>query len=296
MALQFKRGRDAKPEGIHLKFLVYGHSGAGKTWLAASAKNPIILLTERNGEQSVRLSNPDAPYAIVSNIEEVRDFLRAAQSGVFAEQGIDTIVVDGLTEIQRLFKDEMIAEKGGDTEFTFAMWSDLTEKMRRMLRMLRDLPLHVVCTALAETEMEGEIRHIFPAFQGRKLFDEVMQYFNAVGYVFKRGGDGDKPQQHFVMFDGPSRYSVKNAHPLRGTRTAPISEWIDEMVGAEMKPKAEPEGEPNPEPEGEPEAKGEAKGEAKETKPKTGVRRTRRTQKGEEADPAGDERDPSAAG
>jgi hypothetical protein len=218
---------------LYYKILVYGHSGAGKTWLASSAPNPIVLLTEQNGVQSVRMSNPDARFAYTSNIQDVRDLLKAAQSRALGTDAdpVDTIVIDGLTEIQRLFKDEMLRERGGE-EFSIPMWGELTEKMRRLLRLLRDLPYHVVCTALAETEMEGETRHVFPAFQGRKLYDEVMQYFNAVGYCYKQPkGDGI---EHVAMFDGPSRFAAKNCHPLKGTRSGPVTGWITELRGAQV--------------------------------------------------------------
>lgn len=235
MGLKFVRGRDSAPSNLYYKLLVYGHSGAGKTWLAASAPNPIVLLTEQNGVQSVRMSNPDARYAFTSSIEDVRDLLRAAQSRTLGtdDDPVDTIVIDGLTEVQRLFKDEMMRERG-DGEFSIAMWGELTEKMRRFLRVLRDVPYHVVCTALAEAEMEGEIRHVFPAFQGRKLYDEVMQYFNAVAYCYKQP-KGDVVE-HVAMFDGPSRIAAKNCWPLRGSRQGPVAGWIAELRGAAAPP------------------------------------------------------------
>lgn len=244
MGLQFTRGRDMPAANMYYKVLVYGHSGAGKTWLAASAPNPIVLLTEQNGLQSARLSNPDARVAYTSSIDDVRDLAQAARSGSLS--GVDTIVIDGLTEIQRLFKDEMLAQRGTD-EFSIAMWGELTEKMRRLLRLLRDVPYHVVCTALAETEMEGEIRHVFPAFQGKKLYDEVMQYFNLVGYAYKVA-KGDSVE-HVVMFDGPSRFAAKNCHPVRGTRPGPVSVWISELRGAGDAPRAIPTPAPTPAPE-----------------------------------------------
>lgn len=252
MALNFVTGRNKPAVDRYFKILVYGDSGAGKTWLAASAPNPVILLTERNGEQSVSMSAPDAPYAIVSTADEVRDFVAGAMSGTFRSQGYDTLVIDGLTEIQRLLRDEIQRAKSEDAEFTFRDWGDLNEKMRRFMRTLRDLPYHVVCTALAESEMEGDIRHVFPAFQGRKLYSEVMQFFNAVGYVYRAPAEKQgEPMRHLVMFDGPQRYSVKNAHPLRGTRSGPVSAWIAEMAtAAPLAPLARKAGAPEPAPVG----------------------------------------------
>lgn len=238
--MQFKRGRDERTEELFYKILLYGESGAGKTWLAAtSGPGTIVVLTERNGEQSVRLANPDARYVVVGTIGEVREILRAAQADLLSseEDPVTTIVFDGLTEIQRLFKDEMLAIKksNGEAEPTMSVadWGDLTEAMRRFLRFIRDLPVNVVCTALAESEMEGETRHVFPAFQGKKLYSEVMQFFNAVGYVYRKG-----PEEHVAMFDGPSRFSCKPSFPLRGTRPGPVVDWLAELSAAATKPAA----------------------------------------------------------
>ena len=245
--LKFRTGRTAKIEDLWYKILLHGDSGAGKTWMSSSAPNPIVMLTERNGEQSVRMSAADAPYVIVSNMVEVRAFFKMAALESWADAGLtrpDTLVIDGLTEIQRMLKIE-IQESREDGEFSIRDWGTLNEKMRGLLGKMRDLPYHVVCTALSETEAAEDVRYIDPQFQGRKTGGEVMQYFNAVGYVFKRvgasGARGRRGQktddtadvkgtQHVAMFDGPARIKCKSCYPLGGTRTGPISDWIDELL------------------------------------------------------------------
>ncbi len=252
MPIELKRAGDASEDELFMKLLLYGDSGAGKTWMASAADKCAILLTERNGEHSIRMSNPDALYVYVTSPEQVREFFRAALEGELAEQGIKTLVVDGLTEIQRMFKDEIEAERG-DGEFSVRDWGTLHEKVRGVLRMLRDLPYHVVCTALAQTYDGDEIHYVKPQFQGKTFPDEVMQYFNAVGYVFKRGAsargrrgaakkDAEATVEHAVMFDGPARIKSKNCHPLRGTHTGRSQDFLDILVGARnTTPVAEPE-------------------------------------------------------
>lgn len=238
MTLGFKRGREVDSEELYFKLLIYGDSGAGKTWLASTAPDPVILLTERNGEQSVRLSNPDAPYVYVSTAEEVREFVAAALDGSWADIGLGTykprtLVVDGLTEVQRLVKDQ-IQKQRGDGEFSIRDWGVLNEKVRGLLRVFRDLPYNVVCTALSKIDVADEIRYTQPAFQGKAMGGEAMQYFNLVGYVYKRpkgGGRGQSAEiEHAVMFDGPARVQCKSCHPIRGQRTGEtIADWFDEL-------------------------------------------------------------------
>jgi hypothetical protein len=247
MSLDFKTGREVNADELFYKILLFGDSGAGKSWMASSAPDPVILLTERNGEQSVRLSSPDAPYVIASNIQDVRDFLKMAITGDWPDTfpyTPKTLVFDGLTEIQRMIKAEMQAIRG-DGEFTFQDWGSLNEKMRALLGKLRDLELHIVCTALAETETADDTRYTEPQFQGKKTGGEVMQYFNAVGYVFKRGaggrGRGKKDEstatvEHVAMFDGPARIKCKSCYPIGGTRLGPVSDWITELLNSGIAP------------------------------------------------------------
>jgi len=196
-------------------------------------------LTERNGTQSIRMSNPDALVAYCSSAKDVRDFMIAVMNGLLEERGCKTLVVDSLTEIQRLFADEIKNKKPEGVGMTIADWGTLTEKMRRFLRVVRDLNVHVVCTALAEHQLEevtGENR-LYPAFQGKKLPNEVAQYFNIVGYAFKRLGTAESENgtqnkrtiEHKIMVDGPSKYLVKGCDPVRGILDPNICAWSREF-------------------------------------------------------------------
>ena len=148
--VSFERAGDMSGDRMHYKILLWGNSGAGKSWAAASSGggDVFILATERNALQSIKHSNPDARVLYAGDVAGVRDVLKAAMTGELAEAGARVLVIDSLTEVQRLIKDEIIASKGG-ADLTIQDWGTLTEKMRRLLRTIRDLPFHVVCTALA---------------------------------------------------------------------------------------------------------------------------------------------------
>lgn len=206
--------------------LVYGDPGAGKTHLLASAQDPIILLTEANGRDTIRKANPDALVYVATNAEEVRNFMRAALNGEFEPAKRKTIGIDSLTEIQRLFCDEILSSKrGDDRRMELQDWGLLTERMRGFCRTVRSLPYDVIATALAEHVSEESRGAMWtkPAFQGKKLAAEVAQYFNAVGFAYKRElppSDDDKPidrsMLYAVDFD-PGRRILSKAHdPLIG--------------------------------------------------------------------------------
>lgn len=269
---------------VWFKILLYGNSGSGKTWRASKARRTgegrkvLGLLTEANGVQSARHANPDLllpswpltqrvkvgekdgkpimeerpvldpatgkpmvrHYAV--KMEEVREVLRAVTNREIPE--LDTLVIDGWTEIQAMMKDEMMEMKRKAVEegrakkealvFSKADWGELGEKMRRAMRSVRDLPIHVVATALAEvdSEEEGETttRYTIPSFQGKKLANQIAQFQNVVAYCYtvrSRDSAGKQKITRLAMVEGPETILCKPAHPLGGVLEIPVSDWLD---------------------------------------------------------------------
>lgn len=225
-------------ENPKFKILAFGDSGSGKTWMASGCSNVAVLLLEPNGLKSIQNSNPDAIVYQGSHIEHVRNFLRLAITGTLASQGITTLLIDGLTEIQRLMKDEIISRKGGsDKTFTLQDWGTLGERMRMLMRTIRTVDYNVITTALAESRVEEAtgVRRVVPQFEGKKLFNEVAQYFNAVAYIYRRpgptGDDGTETYERVAMFEGPEKYICKPCFPLVGSTSGPAQGWFDTLNG-----------------------------------------------------------------
>ena len=70
-------------------------------------------------------------------------------------------------------------------------WGTLANEMFRYIRAIRDLPCHVVCTALQDSYLEEEsgARYVQPSFEGKKTVSVISQFFNAVGLLYKRRGE-----------------------------------------------------------------------------------------------------------
>ena len=217
-----------------LKILVYGNSGTGKTFLAATAPKPLFVLTERQAIPSISASNPEALIYICNDANDLREVIRQARDGKIEGQEFETLVIDSLTEAQRLLKDE-IASKSRRPDFTLQDWGRLAEKMRQLVRALRDLPCTVVCTALLEdmSEENSGVRHIFPLFYGKKTKSEIAQWFTIIGCLYRRdikGEDGKGIAQRNLMFDGADHILCKGAFPLSGVIKDPnLSEIISSI-------------------------------------------------------------------
>ena len=228
----FKTITEIQRENLNVKLLLYGDSGAGKTFCAVSSPKPLVLLTERNGLVSIQHSNPDAVVAIASNANEVRAIFQEVLKNGLKKWGCETLVVDGLTEIQRMFKDEIL-EKSKKRLFSLQNWGELTETMRKFMRLLRSLDCSMVCTALSSYVQEEESSRVVPSFEGQKTAQEIAQYFSAVGFVYRREEKGEKGSKfhHRIMFEGPTKVLCKPCAPIKGVVDADLKPIFKAIKG-----------------------------------------------------------------
>ena len=149
----------------YFKILVYGPPDSGKTTFAASgAKHEefgvTAIMNIERGLQSVRLSGalqtPDIKCE--ADIEKVITCIASRAEGWV---NVKTLVVDSATEMQRVLLEEAVRnrlrkkpESGSKPQL--ADYGDMTASTRRLGAMLRDLPCHVIITALEKTHRDRE--------------------------------------------------------------------------------------------------------------------------------------------
>ena len=214
MALNIRKAKTALKDGIgHAKLLIWGNSGAGKTWLASGSPKPLIVLTEKNGMVSVANSNQNADYVFIENIDQLREFIDLAKSGQLSKY--QTIVFDSLTELQKIIRDGILEGRSSD-QMKIQDWGKLANRTIGFVRSIRDLPFHIVCTALRSDSIneDGAVISVGPAFEGRKTGNEIMQYFSAVAALSSK--ITDKGTVRSLHFSGPQRMMVKPCHPIDG--------------------------------------------------------------------------------
>lgn len=231
---------DRKP---FLKIAITGASGAGKTDWAARSPRPLILLTEVQALPSIVVANPDAvcvqiekwadfreawaaittgrPCEIETEAGEVQPALAVKLGG--AEFTIQTVIVDTMTDLQRLAFASMIgADAGKIDRLDFDKASNnlsidkhgiLISAAEEIWRQQRAIPCNTVFLTLAtQKEDDTGARQILPMLTGSKLPYSMGQYFNACGLAQVRRTESGG-LQHLIRWTSPSAAAICKPGP-----------------------------------------------------------------------------------
>jgi hypothetical protein len=205
-------GMNNKKSGF-IQFLVMGQTGSGKSHLIATAKNPLILLTEANGFASIAASNPNANICPCYNLKDFDEALRAIKDGKIKD--FDTLIIDSLTEFQRMIKERILTQ----TKKSYLSqndWGTLASDMIKYIRAIIRLPCDFVATTLIDDRVEetSGIRYVKPMFEGQKTAAQICTFFTAVGLVYKE--EKENQITRALLLDGPDRISIKPFPKLTG--------------------------------------------------------------------------------
>lgn len=252
--LQLVRASDVPNR--YLKILIFGGNGSGKTdaavrGFADDLGDVVVMALEPQGMDTIISANPNAIVPGVKrdsdgrwsggirNMDQLRDFIAFAMGDSLREAGVKTIVLDGITEALNMIADEILegkAEgKGGRKRLSQDDYGVVKTKGRALLKVLRDLPYHVICTALLDDEKDEEtgMRLSKPLTVG-SIRNEIGAYFNVVAYLYRQAQTPGTPARRYAMVDGGDRYSVKGHGGLTGIIRTPVSDWLRVMLGKEV--------------------------------------------------------------
>lgn len=174
MALNFSTTDKASAQhGI--KALVYGKSGAGKTYLASTAPSPIVLSAE-SGVLSLRgFAIPMIHITRVEDLTEAYEWLTRSKDA----QQFQTIYIDSISEIGEV----VLANARRQVKDPRQAYGELIDKMLTTLKAYRDLPnKHVVMSAKQEPtkdELTGIVTY-GPSMPGNKLGPQLPYLFDEV--------------------------------------------------------------------------------------------------------------------
>lgn len=176
-----------------MNLLIYGEPGVGKTRLAGSAADhedtaPVLILDVEGGVTSLRHRNDIDVIQVrdIDTIVKVHDQLQKEKGG-----GYRTVVIDSLSELQKLdMRTVMQEEYNRQPDRTDKdvpsqrAWGKSQERLRRIIRGYKDLPVHTIMTTLVTqtTDEQTNVTHYYPALPG-KMRGDAPGFFDIVGYL-----------------------------------------------------------------------------------------------------------------
>ena len=219
------------------KTLMYGPHGFGKTTQAAHLQRKYgktFIISGEGGLRSIMNEAIDymsftswgmAPAGVNPNeysppegsLQHIRRLMRSPE---FEQANYKAIVLDSLTEASDLLMKELEA-KHADNKNGFEKWGENTAEMIGTVKWIRDLPYHVLVTALAKEEQDDNGKTTYwPMVQGSKVAKQLPGIFDNVFCGIRRtAGEGnDLRVSRYIVTEEVGGWHGKVRDPNRRLR------------------------------------------------------------------------------
>jgi len=172
-----------KPKDLvrkNLKILLYANSGSGKTYLAGSVKNGIVLDLEKG---TVSVKNKDIDIAPISNAVEFKQAIDEVK-----QTDYETVVIDSLTRYgEMLFV--ALSERYPEKRDSMNLWGDFDKISRQRIEDILSINKNIVVTCLEEQVSDGGVLIKHPMYKANKFKFMLPSYFDLVGRIIKDEND-----------------------------------------------------------------------------------------------------------
>lgn len=216
MALTIRR-TGAADYGRYIKMLVCADPGQGKTVFGSTSIDPLVVDCE-GGLMSI--ADRRVPYTEVKTSLELMELKTAldqepdvrAQMVGFSPQ---TIVVDTIDEIQKMYERERLRDTGRDA-LNMQDFGWLKDRMLEVIREFRNLPMNVIflCHLKDDKDEESGTISIKPGLKGA-VADEIAAYFDIVGIIHS---------EEYTDVDGTE--AVRRTRRILQTQPDRKHEWL----------------------------------------------------------------------
>lgn len=243
--MSFKPKSTSDPElKNRSKTLLYAHHGFGKTTQCKYYQERYgsgFIISGEGGLKSLEdcnidyleFSSWDGEHDPAKDIYSFKGICKMMAGKDFKDRGYKWIAIDSLTELSDRLLEELSSVYSKSQ--TFDKWDDYASQMLGALKWIRDLDYHVLMTALAKEEMNGNGQNEYwPMMKGKSVMKQVPGLFDNVlcGVRHNHNLDGEQfPKvERFIVTDevrgwhGKVRDPHKRIRPVE--RTGDVTEIL----------------------------------------------------------------------
>jgi hypothetical protein len=213
------------PTSHKVKSVVYGASGAGKTYFAATAPKPIFASAEA-GLLSTTNTGNKIDYVEIKTVDDLKDLLMYLRD---EKHKYETVVIDSITEINELIKEEIERKKG--KPMSLPDWGVLSKSLKGIFKSFRDLDMHVIFIAQEQSEKDDTVTEkIVPSLNGKSATG-IAYYMDVVGYAYIT-----KDKKYKVTTISNDKLLTKDrSGVIAGSESETFQDWIDLVSSIEVK-------------------------------------------------------------
>lgn len=176
-------GADEYPS--HLRMLVVGPPGCGKTTLGTQFPNALFVTA--GGDLTTLARHGSVPYVQIRSLEDlfvVKKLLDLPQEDREAAFGfpVESLVIDTVDNLQRVLLWDHV-RNDGRTDTSASDWGWIAERFHRIFSGLRQLDLHLLFLARPKDVHYGDDRAVIQPALGGAFATDIHDYVHVSAYM-----------------------------------------------------------------------------------------------------------------
>jgi hypothetical protein len=205
-------------EALTLAGIIYGQPGVGKSTLALSAPNPVMIDADKGMKRvEKRFQVPSLP---LNNYKDLLELMQSKEIDPF-----DTIVFDTLGKLVDRMSDYLGEEnpknKKGDGSLSMQGWGALKVEFQKLLKLAQSKNKHLIFVAHEKEEKDGDTRIVRPDVSGSSGKDLVKD-LDFMGYMEMKG------TKKTISFNPSEKFYAKNSLKLPNVIDVPDTNIVGE--------------------------------------------------------------------